>query len=83
MTLEYEWVKTIDELVKQIAECEGRHTQQAIFSTFHGALTTVIETTRRETIREAIKITTKHKESIKIHGELLGLLGKYLTESEK
>lgn len=41
MTLEYVWVKTIEELVKQIAECEGKHTQQAVYSTFHSGLTQV------------------------------------------
>ena len=41
MKLEYEYVKSLEELVKIISECEGRHTQQAIFSTFHGALTQI------------------------------------------
>ena len=41
MTFEYEHVPTIEELVKQIDECEGKHVQQAVFSTFHGALTQV------------------------------------------
>lgn len=41
MKLEYEHVSTIKELVEQIARCEGHHTQQAIYSTFHGALTQV------------------------------------------
>jgi hypothetical protein len=38
---EYEYIEKIEDLVKQIKECEGRHTQQAIFSTFHSALTQV------------------------------------------
>ena len=38
---EYEYLEHIDDLIKQIAECEGVHTQQAIYSTFHGALTQV------------------------------------------
>lgn len=41
ITLEYEYTIDMQELVKQIAECEGVHTQQAVFSTFHGALTQV------------------------------------------
>jgi len=41
MTLEYEYILTMPELVSQIDECEGKHTQQAIFSTFHGALTQI------------------------------------------
>ena len=38
---EYEYLEHIDDLIKRIAECEGVHTQQAIYSTFHGALTQV------------------------------------------
>ena len=41
MKLEYEHVPNLQDLSKQIAECEGRHTQQAVYSTFHGALTQI------------------------------------------
>lgn len=41
MTLTYEHVENMQDLVKQIAKCEGVHTQQAVYSTFHGALTQV------------------------------------------
>jgi len=41
MTLEYEYITTIEAVAKQIADCEGVHTQQAVYSTFHGALTQV------------------------------------------
>lgn len=41
ITFVYEHVPTVDAVHKQIAECEGKHTQQAIYSTFHGALTQV------------------------------------------
>jgi len=41
MTFEYEFVQSKEELIKQIDECEGRHTQQAIYSTFHSAITQV------------------------------------------
>lgn len=41
MTLTYEYIANMQDLVDQIAECEGRHTQQAVYSTFHGALTQV------------------------------------------
>lgn len=41
ITFDYEYVEKVEDIVKQIAECEGRHTQQAIFSTFHGALTQI------------------------------------------
>lgn len=36
ITFDYEYVDDILALHDQIAECEGRHTQQAIYSTFHG-----------------------------------------------
>jgi len=38
ITFEYEYVPTKAELEKQIDKCEGKHTQQAIYSTFHSAL---------------------------------------------
>jgi hypothetical protein len=41
LMLEYEHVETHKELRDQINECEGRHTQQAVYSTFHDALTQV------------------------------------------
>lgn len=41
MTLEYEFVPEQADVRKHIQECEGKHTQQAIYSTFHDALTQV------------------------------------------
>jgi len=41
MEFQYEHLKTVEEVRKHIQECEGRHTQQAIYSTFHDALTQV------------------------------------------
>ena len=41
MNLKYEHVPSLQDLSKQIAECEGIHVQQAVYSTFHGALTQV------------------------------------------
>lgn len=41
MTLQYEYVPTMEAVRKHIQKCEGRHTQQAVFSTFHDALTQV------------------------------------------
>ena len=41
MNLKYEYVLTQEEVRKHIQECEGKHTQQAIYSTFHDALTQV------------------------------------------
>ena len=37
----YEYIPNVQDLVDQIAECEGRHTQQAMYSTFYGALTQI------------------------------------------
>jgi hypothetical protein len=39
--LEYEYIETQEEVRKHIQECEGMHTQQAIYSTFHDCLTQV------------------------------------------
>jgi hypothetical protein len=41
ITFTYEYCKTQEEVRKHIQECEGKHTQQAIYSTFHDALTQV------------------------------------------
>lgn len=41
MNLTYEHIETQEEVRKRIQECEGKHTQQAIYSTFHDALTQV------------------------------------------
>lgn len=34
-------LKTQEEVRKHIRDCEGKHTQQAVYSTFHDALTQV------------------------------------------
>lgn len=36
-----EYLKTMEEVRKHIQKCEGKHTQQAIYSTFHDALTQI------------------------------------------
>jgi len=41
MKLEFQWCKTQDEVRKHIQVCEGRHSQQVVYSTFHDALTQV------------------------------------------
>ncbi len=41
MIFTYEYVKEQEDVKKHIQECEGMHTQQAIYSTFHDALTQV------------------------------------------
>ena len=38
---EYEHCQTQEEVRKHIQDCEGHHTQQAIYSTFHDGLTQV------------------------------------------
>lgn len=37
----FEKIDTMEEVRRHIQECEGQHTQQAIYSTFHDALTQV------------------------------------------
>ena len=51
----YEHIETIDEVREHIKSCEGRHSQQVAFSTFHHALTQVCFGCR--VIRSSIKIT--------------------------
>lgn len=41
INLEYEHLETQEEVREHIKECEGKHTQQAIYSTFHDALTQI------------------------------------------
>lgn len=38
---DYEHIEKMEDVRKHIQECEGKHTQQAIYSTFHDALTQV------------------------------------------
>lgn len=41
MKFDYQLISTQEEVRKYIQQCEGKHTQQAIYSTFHDALTQV------------------------------------------
>ena len=41
MTFTYEHMQSQEQVRANIQECEGRHTQQAIYSTFHDALTQI------------------------------------------
>lgn len=41
MNFIYEHIEKQEDVRKHIQDCEGRHTQQAIYSTFHDALTQV------------------------------------------
>jgi len=52
---EYEYLPTMDEVREQIRKCESFHTQQAIYSTFHDALTQVCFNCRK--IRSTIYIS--------------------------
>jgi hypothetical protein len=38
---EYEYIEKQEDVRKHIQACEGHHTQQAIYSTFHDALTQI------------------------------------------
>lgn len=37
----YEYIARMEDVRKHIQECEGKHAQQAIYSTFHDALTQI------------------------------------------
>ena len=54
MNFEYEYIEKMKDVRKHIQECEGHHTKQAIYSTFHDALTQVCFGCRK--IRSTIKI---------------------------
>lgn len=41
ITFIYEHIPNQEDVRKHIQDCEGNHTQQAIYSTFHDALTQV------------------------------------------
>ncbi len=53
MTLTYEYLPEQADVRKYIQECEGRHTQQALFSTFHDALTQICYGCKR--VRSSLK----------------------------
>ena len=37
----YEYYKTMEEVRKEIQQCEGHHSQQVCYSTFHDCLTQI------------------------------------------
>lgn len=41
MKFEYEHVESQEEVRRHIRSCEGKHTQQAIYSTYHDAITQI------------------------------------------
>jgi hypothetical protein len=51
---EYQYLPTIEDVHQKIIKCEGIHSQQVSFSTFHNALTQVCFTERK--IRTNLKI---------------------------
>ena len=53
---DYEHIDTPELVRKHIQECEGKHTQQAIYSTFHDALTQICFGCK--VIRTTIRVTT-------------------------
>ena len=53
LLFEYEYIPSKEDLIKQIDLCEGSHVQQAIYSTFHSAITQVCFTEKK--IRSTIK----------------------------
>jgi len=54
MIFEFEQLKTQEEVRQHIRNCEGRHPQQAVYSTFHDTLTQVCFGCRK--IRSNIKL---------------------------
>lgn len=50
----FEHKETMEEVRKQIQECEGRHSQQVAYSTFHDILTQICYGCR--TIRSNMKL---------------------------
>ena len=41
MNFKYEYIENMEDVRKHIKECEGKHTQQVCYSTFHDALTQI------------------------------------------
>jgi uncharacterized protein (UPF0335 family) len=57
MKLEYEYCESQEQVRKHIQECEGKHTQQAIYSTFHDALTQICYGCKK--VRTTIKLRSQ------------------------
>lgn len=53
LIFEYEYIESKEKLMEQIDLCEGRHTQQVCYSTFHSAITQVCFVCKK--IRSTIK----------------------------
>lgn len=60
MRFEYEYLPTQEDVRRQIRDCEGRHTQQVAYSTFHDSLTQICFVCMK--VRTNIKLTTNKDE---------------------
>jgi hypothetical protein len=54
MVFKYEYLPTIEAVRQQIKKCEGKHSQQVAYSTFHDALTQICFGCRK--VRSSLKI---------------------------
>lgn len=41
INFEYEYVESIEKMLEIIRYCEGKHTQQVVYSTFHDCITQI------------------------------------------
>ena len=57
ISFEYQYLPTFEDVHKEVIECEGRHSHQVSFSTFHDALTQVCFGCRK--IRSNFKVKVK------------------------
>ena len=58
MTFGYEYKKTIAEVRECIRECEGKHSQQVAYSTFHDCLTQICFGCKK--VRTSLKYSNDH-----------------------
>ena len=61
MIFTYEYLEKQEDVRAHIQKCEGKHTQQAIYSTFHNALTQICFGCRK--VRSTLWIIMKKKKS--------------------
>ena len=54
MELKFEYYETQEEVREHIKQCEGKHTQQVVYSTFHDALTQICYGCKK--VRSNIKV---------------------------
>jgi hypothetical protein len=60
MNFKYEYIPKQEDVREHIQKCEGRHIQQAIYSTFHDALTQVCFGCRK--VRSSIYLNENNKD---------------------